>query len=620
MRLNKYLYIFWVIFILSCQQAFCQVHRNQFFLYEDSSKHLTGSSAIQLFKNGKFNSISADELNLGFTQSVYWLAYKNPLNRPPDSLLLLIGQSHINQIHFFFANDSSITLQWLTGDYYPFSQRPFKATGFYFPITTQGIYLARIEKTNESLQLFYKLTSKINAVTEEADHKIVYAIFSGMILLLLIFGVYLFVISGSRLYIWYILYIGTGWLWVLTNAGYGFQYLWPNLPWFASKAKAIFVIAPLIFSILFLIKFIGKIQNKKKLLLVKTMNIFLIACIILILLFKEKDYQSNWWLYIQYFIPSIALVYILMTFIILITASIRGNKQAIFYLVAVIILIFFAIIEVSFSLGSPNKLGEFFKYYGMSIGYVTEAIILTAGIVYKFNQYRIDKELLLEDINKQQVANTRILMEAQQVERSQIANQLHDVAGSLLSAAKLNLSSLSEKKGLWSDANNNKLVKATEAIDLVANMVRNLSHALSPIMLEQVGFKTTIEKIIAIFNASDKINIRLLVIGFEKHQTYLVNYYTALYSIVYELMNNVFKHSKAKNALLQLAQHDDCFTLIMEDDGEGITPTETRSIKSLGMAGIQSKINYLGGAISLDQNKPHGLIITIEIPINNEEI
>jgi signal transduction histidine kinase len=100
-------------------------------------------------------------------------------------------------------------------------------------------------------------------------------------------------------------------------------------------------------------------------------------------------------------------------------------------------------------------------------------------------------------------------------------------------------------------------------------MVRNLSHALSPVMLEQVGFKTSLEKVVAIFNASGKIHIHLQVIGFEKYELGLNIYYTSLYSIIYELLNNIVKHSGAKHALLQVTEHDDSFTLIVEDDGIG---------------------------------------------------
>ncbi|MEO5948315.1 MAG: 7TM diverse intracellular signaling domain-containing protein [Chitinophagaceae bacterium] len=586
-----------------------------FYLYEDSAKQLTGEAALQFFKQGKFTQTATTTLNKGFTRSVFWLAYTNEYNRPADSLLLFIGHHHINIINFFFATDSSIRQQWLTGDYFPFRQRPVNATGFYFPITKEGIYLARIDKSNESLQLSFRLISRIEALTAEAKTKTIMSLFTGMIALLVIFGIYLFLISRDKLYIWYILYISAGWLWVLANAGYGFEYLWPNQPWFASKARPVFAIAPLIFSMLFLKHYIGGIKNKKLLRFITVMNIVLLGCIVSILLFNENGYQSKWWLYIQYFVPLNSLVYAVVILVILTIASIKGNRLAMFYLAAVIVLLITAILQTSFSLGGFNRFSNFLSHYGLAFGYTLEAIILTAGLVYRFNQYRLNEEKLLIEANKRQIENTRILMEVQEAERSQIANQLHDVAGSLLSAAKLNLSSLREKGLIVNDKAINHLEKTEEAVTTVSDMVRNLSHALSPVMLKQVGFKTVLEKVIDIFNASGKINIKLLVLGFEKYNPHYNNYYTVLYSITYELLNNIVKHSGAKNALLQVTEHDNAFTLMAEDNGMGIADEEMKKAQSLGMSGIYSKIDYFSGSIALDKNVPQGLIVTIEIPI-----
>jgi signal transduction histidine kinase len=366
---------------------------------------------------------------------------------------------------------------------------------------------------------------------------------------------------------------------------------------------------------LFLVRYIGGIRNKNIHLFIKVMNVVLACCIGLVFLFNENDYQSKWWLVMQYCIPVTPLIYVLAMFGILIVASIRGNRFAMFYLAANVCLLVFAILQISFSIGSLTGFDHFFSHYGLAFGYVVEAIILTAGLVYRFNRYRIDKELLLIEMNRQQHENTKILMEVQESERSQVANQLHDVAGSLLSAAKLNLSSLREKNLLLDNQAFAQLAKTEEAVSLVSNMVRNLSHALSPVMLEQVGFKTSLEKVIAIFNASGKINIQLQVIGFEKYRPGLNIYYTSLYSIIYELLNNIVKHSGARHALLQATEHEDSFTLVAEDDGAGFDPKEV-SQKTLGIAGIESKVNYFKGAIALDTNESKGLIVTIEIPIS----
>ncbi len=588
-----------------------------FYLYEDSAKSLTGESATDLYNEGKFTKQTITEINLGFTRSVFWLAYKNDKELKSDSLLLYIGHHHINRIHFFYATDSSIKQQWVTGDYFPFRQRPIKATGFYFPINKKGLYIARIDKSNESLQLSWQLISKRDAFKSEASDKTVLALFTGMMLLMIIFGIYLVIVTKDKLYLWYVLYICSGWLWVLSNAGYGFEYLWPDTPWFASKARPVFALAPLFFSMLFLIPFIGGVK-KKTLIIIKTINFILLTCILSILFFNEEGYQSNWWLYIQYFIPLIALLYVVIIMVVLIVASIRGNRFALFYLVAVLTLLTTSVLQISFSLGSLNRMGSFFNSYLLSIGYVVEAIILTAGLVYRFNQYRLDKVKLLEEMNTRQQENTRILMEVQEAERSQIANQLHDVAGSLLSAAKLNLSSLKETGIAINEKVSAQFNKTEEAVDLVADMVRNLSHALSPVMMEQVGFKTALEKVIGIFNASGRINIQLLVLGFENYNTRQSNYYTALYSIIYELLNNIVKHSGAKNVLLQVSEYSNCYTLIAEDDGKGIDTSQTVIKDSLGLAGIQSKINYLKGFIAFDKNQPSGLIVTIEIPITHD--
>jgi signal transduction histidine kinase len=135
-----------------------------------------------------------------------------------------------------------------------------------------------------------------------------------------------------------------------------------------------------------------------------------------------------------------------------------------------------------------------------------------------------------------------------------------------------------------------------------------------------VGFKTSLEKIVAIVNASGKINIELLVTGFDKYEQKLGKYYTAMYSIIYELLNNIVKHSGAKNVLLQVTNFGDSFLLVSEDDGIGMQLNQMGKMNSLGLAGIQSKVDFFKGKIAFDSNQPSGLVVTIEIPYNHEEI
>jgi signal transduction histidine kinase len=591
-----------------------QPGETRFYLYEDTSRYPDPQRVLQLYRNHQMKQAPDKGKNIGFTHSLYWLLYENPVDRPADSMLLYIGHHHINRIHVYFTSDDSTRLQWTTGDYYPFRQRPVDATGFYFPINRKGIYLTQIDKRNESLQLSYYLTDKEHALREESGTKTTIFLFTGMLLLLIIFGMYLFIIEKDRLYLYYILYIGSGWLWVLANAGYGFEYLWPDLPWFASKSRPMFVVVPLIFASAFLVRYIGGVKSKLLINTLRVINILLAGCMVLILCLDDQDRLNNWWLYLQYLVPILPLTYVVLSFIILIAASYRGNRLAVFYLVSQSVLLISVVLQASFALGSLNRFDRFFSHYGLAFGYVVEAIILTAGLVYRFNRYRLDKEQLLLEMNQRQLENTRVLMQVQQEERSRIANQLHDVAGSLLSAVKLNLSSLREKIPFLQPEATVKFEKTEEAVGIVSDMVRNLSHALSPVMLTQVGFRTALEKLVSIFNASGKINMQLVVIGFDRYEAKLEQQYMTLYSIAYELLNNIAKHSGARHALLQVSEHETVFSLIAEDDGVGLEPMSTAG-DGLGLAGIRSKTNYYGGVMAIDRNEPRGLIVTIEIPI-----
>lgn len=600
--------------LLSCAGLQAQKVPSRFYLLEDSTSALTSPDALELYRNGKFTATDKEELNPGFTRSVFWLALDNPTDLKDDSLLLYIGDHHINRIYFYFAADTIIRQQYTTGDYFPFAQRPVESKSFYFPVNKKGTYLVRIDKANESLQLSFWLISAAEAAHKEQRNALIMSLFTGMMLLMMVFGAYLFFISRDAVYFYYLAYLGTGWLWVLANSGYGFQYLWPDLPWFASKARPIFAIASGALSMQFMIRFVGVEKKNRLHYFVNTVNIMMLFYVVIILCFNDKGYQSRWWMYIQYLIPVTTLVYVVAALFFLIKKALGGNRLALFYLAGATVLIATAIIQASVQLGGISRFQYFFSNFGLGLGYLAESIILTAGLAYRFNQYRLEKEKLLIEMNKQQLKSTQVLMDVQEAERNQVANQLHDVAGSLLSAAKLNLSSLRENGRLVDEKAMSQLLKTEEAVGLVSDMVRNLSHALSPVMLEQVGFKTTIEKVINIFNASGKISFKQVIIGFDQYEPALNNYYTVLYGIIYELLNNSAKHSGAKNVLLQVTEHEDAFTMILEDDGCGFNNKRQMNKESLGIEGIRSKVNYYKGSFAIDNNEPGGILVTIEIP------
>jgi signal transduction histidine kinase len=109
------------------------------------------------------------------------------------------------------------------------------------------------------------------------------------------------------------------------------------------------------------------------------------------------------------------------------------------------------------------------------------------------------------------------------------------------------------------------------------------------------------------------------MVGFQTEQPELHEKYSILYGILYELMNNVAKHAQATHALIQIIEHEDSVVVMVEDNGIGLMKEPDMTASTHGLTAIQSKIHYLNGAVVLDRAIPHGLIVTIEIPKENND-
>jgi two-component system, sensor histidine kinase LadS len=313
-----------------------------------------------------------------------------------------------------------------------------------------------------------------------------------------------------------------------------------------------------------------------------------------------------------------AAIYIAIVSINLVQKLLNKNKMAMFFTLSMLPIVLTNTLQIFYYSGGVDFSGSLLQHYGQATGYVVEAIILTFGLAYRFNSYRVEKELLLVNLNRQQAKYARAIITTQENERRQLADQLHDVAGSLLSAAKLNLSAVREKNLILNADANVKLAHAEDAVTDVSEMLRNLSHAISPVMLDKIGFRKSVEKITGIFNASGKVKAELELLGFQEDNPALHEKYSILYGILYELMNNIAKHAKATHVLIQLIEHDDSIVMIVEDDGVGLAKLPSSS-ETHGLTAIQSKIHYLAGTFVLDNAVPQGLIVTLEIPKENHD-
>ncbi|HEY9362163.1 MAG TPA: ATP-binding protein, partial [Chitinophagaceae bacterium] len=144
-----------------------------------------------------------------------------------------------------------------------------------------------------------------------------------------------------------------------------------------------------------------------------------------------------------------------------------------------------------------------------------------------------------------------------------------------------------------------------------AETIRDMSHQLMPVALKKYGLKKAVQQLVTDINKSEKIYVQEVFVGFDQTDKYSEVVQVSIYRIIQELLQNIIKHSMADRAILQLIEHDDVISLMVEDNGTGIMEMGSREGK--GMHLLASRIEYLEGKMNTESSED-GTLIFIEIP------
>ncbi|MFN5706197.1 MAG: sensor histidine kinase [bacterium] len=193
----------------------------------------------------------------------------------------------------------------------------------------------------------------------------------------------------------------------------------------------------------------------------------------------------------------------------------------------------------------------------------------------ELNKYRenINKDLSekisekTKELNQKQYEVKRALLLGEEQERKRIATELHDGMGSMLSTLKLNAESIELDDKNLSDKELIAYKNIIELIDKACIELRNISHNMLPTGMEQFGLIQSLQSILKKINTSSEINFNLDT--YNLNERFNRELELSLYRITLELINNIIKHSNAKNATTQLIKNEESITLMVVDDGIG---------------------------------------------------
>jgi len=85
-------------------------------------------------------------------------------------------------------------------------------------------------------------------------------------------------------------------------------------------------------------------------------------------------------------------------------------------------------------------------------------------------------------------------------------------------------------------------------------------------------------------------------------------------------VNNILKHSKAKNAIIKLKEDEDHILMQIFDDGIGFDQTQIVLKDGLGINQIEARIQIMKGKLEINSQKGKGTQIKVELPIKKKQV
>ena len=223
----------------------------------------------------------------------------------------------------------------------------------------------------------------------------------------------------------------------------------------------------------------------------------------------------------------------------------------------------------------------------------------------------ITEAKLLQHRMQQQEIIAEATIQAQEMEREAIGKELHDNVNQILASAKLYLELL---RGGNRDDAQMALDKTYENVLLAISEVRQLSKQLvAPTLDDLLG--NVLKDMFQEVQRTTRINIRL---NDQKFDETLLNENMKLmiYRVLQEQMNNIIKHARATEVVVQLENNMENLSLMIADNGVGFD-TKKKS-KGIGLRNIENRVRFYKGVTIITSKPGQGCMLEISVPMKRE--
>jgi signal transduction histidine kinase len=93
-----------------------------------------------------------------------------------------------------------------------------------------------------------------------------------------------------------------------------------------------------------------------------------------------------------------------------------------------------------------------------------------------------------------------------------------------------------------------------------------------------------------------------------------------LYRISQEALNNVVRHSSAREATVDLSRTNHTIGLCISDAGLGFNPEQVQEKAGLGLVSMRERLRLVGGQLSIVSEPFHGTQVCVQVPLTDRSV
>ncbi|PVW14762.1 sensor histidine kinase [Marixanthomonas spongiae] len=241
------------------------------------------------------------------------------------------------------------------------------------------------------------------------------------------------------------------------------------------------------------------------------------------------------------------------------------------------------------------------------------AMVVLVAFFIAFHR-RKNKLLLRQAEQKRQFENelSNAQIEIQEQTLKNIAWELHDNIGQLLSVANIQMNMLLPT---LPEESRDQLLETKSVVQETVTEVRNLSKTLNNDVVYKNGLINSLKVELERFNRLDFLNATLKISGEVKEMDRTNE--IIIFRILQEFSTNVLKHAHATELFVHLNYTETTLQIEAKDNGVGFDMAQQKG--NSGMETMKSRARLLNAAFTIDSEKEKGTILHLIYPYKNEQ-